>query len=502
VNGVSAAESAPWYSPLLSLRWRLAVVYSALFGIFVVFLSIFLYSSVSNLLLHDAQTAFPQRARALRTSLIEEVCNTPATSPQVAKDFIRQNMPTDVDAVYLLDQNGKVIASSNGNLLAQPFPYVAATFFTHTPDAATQTFQAHSKAVTSDGLLLPVQAPANCLAPQNLPGYIALLTSYADEQATLRTIMFTLGIISLFMILVGALTISFFTGIMFKPLRQVTRATRALARGDLQQRVPPLQSRDEIAELASSFNQMADRIEQTFASQRASERRAQRFVSDASHELRTPITSLRGFTEVLIRGAKDDPDTAQHILSLMKNEAERMSDLVNNLLTLARLDEGNFPEPEAIDLVAVAVECLQQARKRAPQECKLILELATQERLKIWASSERIQQMLLVLLDNAVKYGCAGESKKVWLHLDKKETRALAQVIDHGPGILSEDLPHIFDRFYRGENTHSSTNAPIAGTGLGLSIAQAITYAYQGTLTVCSDPGVETVFTVSFLCIE
>lgn len=500
---MSAAENAPWYGPLLSLRWRLAVVYSALFGIFVIFLSIFLYSSVSNLLLHDAQTAFPQRARALRTSLIEEVCNTQATSPQVAKDFIQQNMPTDVDAVYLLDQNGKVIASSNGNLLAQPFPYVAASFFTHAPTAATQTFQAHSpEDVTSDGLLLPVLAPANCLAPQNLPGYIALLTSYANEQMTLRTILFTMGITSLFMILVGALSISFFTGIMFKPLRQVTRATRALARGNLQQRVPPLQSRDEIAELALSFNQMADRIEQTFASQRASERRAQRFVSDASHELRTPITSLRGFTEVLIRGAKDDPDTVRHILSLMKNEAERMSDLVNNLLTLARLDEGNFPEPEVIDLVAVAIECLQQARKHAPEECKLVLELATQERLKIRAGGEHIQQMLLVLLDNAIKYSCTGESKKIWLHLDKKEAHALAQVIDHGPGIVSEDLPHIFDRFYRGENAHSSTSTPIAGTGLGLSIALAIAQTYQGTLTVCSDPGSETVFTASFPCIE
>jgi signal transduction histidine kinase len=190
---------------------------------------------------------------------------------------------------------------------------------------------------------------------------------------------------------------------------------------------------------------MADRIEQTFAAQQASERRARRFVSDASHELRTPITSLRGFTEILIRGAKDDPATAQHVLSLMKNEAERMTDLVNHLLTLARLDEGHFPTPQAIDLVDVVIGSLQEARKKAPEGYKLALDLVTQDRLQIQADSEQIKQLLLVLLDNAVKYGCAGEQKQILLLLDKRDRQIQIQVIDHGMGIAPDDLPHVFD---------------------------------------------------------
>lgn len=496
---MSATKSAPWYSPLLSLRWRLAVVYSALFGIFVVLLSVLLYSSTSNLLLDNARLAFPTRARELRTLLIQEVCSTSA--PQAPASFIRQNVPGDVDQVYLLDKSGKVFASSDGSLLNQPFPYLNTTFFANASKNMTKTFSGPTlNDATTSGILFSLQPTQNCLSPHQLPAYIALITSYNDEQSTLDTILLMLGITSAFMIALGSLIISFFTGIMFKPLRQVTRATRALARGNLEQRVPLLQSQDEISELAASFNQMADRIQQMFAAQQAAERRAQRFVSDASHELRTPITSLRGFTEVLIRGAKDDPETAQHVLGLMKSEAERMTDLVNGLLTLARLDEGNTPAPTDIDLVDLVIECQQQARKQAHEAYKLSLEVATQNRLKIHANREQIKQMILAFLNNAIKYGCSGTQKNVLLRLDKREARAQLQIIDYGEGIAEQDLPHVFERFYRGRNAVDRP-IPISGTGLGLSIALGIAQAYEGSIAVCSSPGQETIFTVSFPCL-
>jgi two-component system OmpR family sensor kinase len=407
-----------------------------------------------------------------------------------------------VDQVYLLDSTGKIIASNNSSLLNRPFPYLNASFFAHPHADVDKPFSGHSQNnTTSNGLLLPVHPTPNCLSPYKLPAYIALITSYNDEQMTLRTILFTVGITAALMIGLGALIISFFTGIMFKPLHQVTRATRALARGNLEQRVPPSQSRDEIAELTASFNQMADRIQQMFTAQQAAEKRAQRFVSDASHELRTPITSLRGFTEVLIRGAKDDPETMQHVLGLMKIETERMTDLVNNLLTLARLDEGYVPAPSTIDLVDLVIECQQESRKLARAPYKLSLDLVTQERLNIYANREQLKQMLLALLSNAVKYGCPGSQKNVSLRLDKIESRAQLQIINNGDGIVEEDLPHVFERFYRGRNA-TDQSTPISGTGLGLPIALAIAQAYEGTITVCSHPGVETTITVTFPAFE
>jgi two-component system, OmpR family, sensor kinase len=480
---LSGTQNAAWYSPVFSLRWRLSLVYSALFVVFVLIFSIFLYSFTSDQLLHSAQDAFQKRAQALRSLLIQEICDQ--SSSQTLANFIRQNTGNDIDAIYLLDKTGKVIASSKAGQSGQS-------------SQSSQKSQSPISGNSSNDLLLPVSAPAMCATPQRLPSYIRVRPSYASEQSTLNAILLLLGITSTIIVLVGILLISLSTGFMLKPLQQVTRATRELAQGNLQQRVPIQQSHDEIGALAESFNQMADQIEHMFAAQQASERRAQRFVSDASHELRTPITSLRGFTEVLIRGAKDDPATAQRVLGLMKNEAERMTKLVNDLLTLARLDEGHFTEAQGIDLVDLAVECLQQARKQAPKDHKLTLELATHERLTIHAGREPIQQMLLILLDNALKYGCTEEQRKVLLLLDKKAQHVLIEVIDYGTGITPNDLPHIFDRFYRGENVRSSTNTRIPGTGLGLPIAMAIAEAYQGSITAHSEPDHETVFTVSF----
>jgi two-component system, OmpR family, sensor kinase len=494
---VSESQNAPWYSPVLSLRWQLAFVYSGLFGIFVVILSIFLYTSTSDLLLNNAKAALPQHARDLRTLLIQDMCTlTPAQTPG---KFVQANMGTDIDDIYLLNRHGLVLASNNNRQLNQIFPYIKASYFSSPASQMPQSFQGQTSAgKTGDGQILPVQVPTDCAASALLPAYIAVITSYSSERQTLQTILFTLGVVSIIMIVAGALVISFFTGVMLSPLKQMTNATRALARGDLQQRVLLVQNRNEIGILGTSFNQMADRIEQMFTAQQASEHRSRRFVSDASHELRTPLTSLRGFTEVLIRGAKDDPETAQHILGLMKNEAERMTNLVNDLLTLARLDEGHIPPAADLDPVDVAIECLQQIRKQTPENCKISLELATQERLTIHANREPIAQMLQILLANAIKYGCAGEQKKILLRLDKKARHTLIQVIDQGNGIAPDDLPHIFDRFYRGENAHSSANLLVQGTGLGLSIAQAIAQAYQGTITVCSAPGEGTTLTVSF----
>lgn len=497
---MSDTHKAFRYRPGFRLHWRLAAMYSVLFSVFVIILSIFIYYTISQVLLRNAQIAFPQHAQELRTLLVQQMCDT--MPPPTFANFAREYTGNDISEIYLLDRKGNVLASSDGSMLDQHFSYANPIYFVSSSANLSYPFEKPSPgAAPISGLLLPLQAPSNCLASQSMPGYMAVLPSYQNEQETLNTILWMLEITSALMIVFGALLISFFTGMLFSPLKQVTRATRALTRGDLQQRVPPMRSRDELAELATSFNQMADRIEQMFTAQQASERRARRFVSDASHELRTPITSLRGLTEVLLRGAKDDPATATRLLGLMKNEAERMTQLVNDLLTLARLDENHFSAPADVDLVAVAVECLQEARHLAPADCQLTLELATQERLRICADMEQLQRLLQILLKNAIVYGCTGAQKRVHLCLDKKGGHALLQVIDYGVGINADDLPHIFDRFYRGENAHSSASTPIPGTGLGLPIALAITNAYQGTLTAQSTPGQETIFTVSFPCL-
>lgn len=492
--------AAPWYHRFLSLRWRLAFVYIALFSIFVSVLSIFLYRSTADLLLNSGQMAFPQHVVEIRSQLLHDICDNNTLHQTNA--ILKQEPADDIDAIYLIDSSGRVTASNNSTLLNQPFPYIDHSFFSSPHPSVSKTFTGIERNGSSfNGLLVPLQAPPNCAVQNKLPPYLAIITSYSNERNTLRNILLLAGTASLLMIILGALVISLLTGVMLRPLQRVTRATQALAAGDLQQRVP-IPEGDELGNLAASFNQMAERIEKTLEAYQASERRARRFVSDASHELRTPITSLRGFTEVLMRGAKDDPETAQRVLKLMKGEAERMSRLVGDLLTLARLDEGRVTEMENVDLVDVAIESVRQAKTRANPRCKIMLDMATQERLRVRANPELLKQMLALLLDNAVKYGCLPSNDKVLLRLDRKAHNALISVIDYGKGILPADLPHVFDRFYRGDHSSSAGGTPIIGAGLGLSIAIAIAQAHKGNITACSKPDKETVFTVTLPCLD
>jgi len=200
----------------------------------------------------------------------------------------------------------------------------------------------------------------------------------------------------------------------------------------------------------------------------------------------------------------------------MKNEAERMTRLVNDLLMLARLDEGVPLNMADVDLVDVAIEGVRQAKmlamERPDDGRKVLLDLATQERLKVRADIERLKQMLLLLLDNAVKYGRAGPDGWIIVRLDKQDNHAILEVINNGRGIVPEDLPHVFDRFYRGHHSPpvrpngnsptSMSGPPIAGTGLGLSIAIAIAHAHTGDVTARSESDKETTFTVKLPCAD
>jgi len=316
----------------------------------------------------------------------------------------------------------------------------------------------------------------------------------------------SIALIALGVVVVGTLLAFFFTSFLLRPLWRVTDAAQAIAVGDLQQRerlplrLPP---QDEIDRLAGSINEMVMRLEHAEEMQRDSEHRFQRFFSDASHQLRTPLTSIRGFTEVLMRGAKDDPETALRVLKRMKSESERMTYLINDLLTLSRLDEKNALKKQYVNLVELAMESTEQAKKRANDGRSITFLLNTQENIGLQADRERLKQLLFVLFDNALKHGRAGSEGTIMMQLDKSDSKAIIRVTDNGNGITKEDQVHIFDSFYRGHQSSPSSNGiTVVGTGLGLTIAAAIVHAHHGTIAAKSELGKGSEFTITLPCID
>ena len=333
----------------------------------------------------------------------------------------------------------------------------------------------------------------------------SLWITYTVNHATLNNLLVNLQVGTVVLIVVTAIILFFLTNFLLRPLRRMSDTAQAITLGDLQQRTrlaPLMEGNDEVSKLATSLNAITEQIEQAARTERNAEQRFRRLFSDASHQLRTPLTSLRGFTEILLRGAKDDPETSQRVLKLMKNEAERMTRLVNDLLMLTRLDDSTEMETELLDLVDVAIEGVEHAKLLATDGREVTIYFATQERLGVRANGDRLKQVIHILCDNAIKYGRPAPDGWIRLRLDQQNGHAVVQVIDNGKGVHPDDLPKIFDRFYRGE--HMSLYDPSAtappGAGLGLSIAQAIVYAHHGQITVVSSPDVETIFTVQLPC--
>ncbi|GAC1368813.1 MAG: hypothetical protein NVSMB44_35610 [Ktedonobacteraceae bacterium] len=329
---------------------------------------------------------------------------------------------------------------------------------------------------------------------------IAFTYLFLNQQTSSLSVM----LIVVGLVLLGTAIAYVLTTLLLRPLWRVTDAAQAIAVGDLEQkgrlplRLPP---QDEIDRLAGSINEMVIRLERAEKMQQASQERFHAFFSNASHQLRTPLTSIRGFTELLMRGAKDDPENAQRILKRMKNESERMTLLINDILTLARLDDTHPLKLQYIDLLELAVESIEQTRTRAKDERKIQLVIATQDRLGLQADKDRIKQLLYVLLDNALKYGRPAPDGEMTLKLDKQNGYLVIYVIDNGEGIAPEDHEHIFETFYRGRHRLTSNTAPAIGTGLGLTIASAIVTAHHGTITFHTRAG-HTEFKVLLPCAD
>jgi len=261
-------------------------------------------------------------------------------------------------------------------------------------------------------------------------------------------------------------------GRVLAPLRLLRDTARSITESDLTQRIP-VEGADELADLARTFNDMVDRLEEAFASQKS-------FISDAGHELRTPITIIRGHLDVM----GDDPEERRETLHLVGDELDRMGRLVNDLLLLAKASRPDFLQPETIDLDDFTRELFAKASALAQRDWRL----GAVGSGRIVADRQRLTQALMNLSQNAVTH--TGEGDAVELGSELVNSRVRLWVKDTGPGVSEEDRERIFERFVRLDRRSE-------GSGLGLAITQAVAEAHGGRVELDGAPGEGARFTVS-----
>jgi two-component system OmpR family sensor kinase len=330
---------------------------------------------------------------------------------------------------------------------------------------------------------------------QRLPtglGIVVVAQSFEDIDRTLLRLQGLFILIGLVMILFIALASRKVITVGLRPLANVEATAERIAEGDLTARLPDLKPTTEVGRLVNTLNSMLGRIEESFAARVESESKLRRFVADASHELRTPITAIRGFAELHRQGAVAGEEKTKELIGRIESESMRMGSLVEDLLLLARLDQSRQMKSEPVNLSELVLDAVESARAAGPNHPVSFNK--SDEEIYALGDNDRIHQVVANLLANARTHTPAGT--KIDVSVFQSEDGVRIRIADDGPGLSEKDQAQIFERFYRADPSRVRTGGE--GTGLGLSIVEAVMRAHAGEVSVESELGKGAAFTLFF----
>jgi heavy metal sensor kinase len=444
-----------------SIGFRLTLLYAGLLFVVGLAFGAYSYFSLSDYLSWDLGQLMSHRATQIADRLVNQI-------EQNGDDFVRN----EIEARYAPELNDRFvrITRDNGSVV-----YTSGLPNDHSFDPSR--IRPPVK-LSQDGTVVIESRDKNELliaAVSVVSGQhhytIEAGASRAPMELALGRFLLTLSIG--LPIVLGVATAGSFLAIKgaLAPVKKIRLHAESITLKDLSERLAAIDSRDEIAELANTLNQIISRLEHSF-------RAASRFTADASHELRTPLTIISGELERLINDPTVPQPIRESLISLLE-ETEQLVKIVQSLLTLSRLDTGNAQtENVKFDLAELASNTAEQFVPVASEK-QLSLSYHVPEPVEIQGDRVRLKQVIVNLLDNAIKYTPSG--RKVDLRVEARDKRACLTVSDNGGGIPESELPYVFDRFFRG--TYTRMQSP-DGTGLGLSIVQSVCAAHGGDVTV------------------
>lgn len=473
---------------LRSIRFRIALWFSLVLAVIMLAFSLFVYYRQSEDAYNQAAARLAIRIGELDRAFSNAFNNSeegawlrvPGTSSGNA--FILR----EGEVIVLANQAGQT-AAFFGPVNAADAEILAAVAQNQQPSGRLAAYQLKTGQPGGAATYLFISAPVGY--KNRLVGWV-ILGQPLDPGDYLARLKVTLVLADL-ATLAAALALGYWLADrVLRPVKTITRAAQSISEMDLNQRLN-IKSRDELGELAGTFDQMLDRLQAAFNRQR-------QFTADASHELRTPLAIIGLETGRALQNHRSAPEYRQ-ALEVIASENAFMARLVEELLTLARMDSGQAQvQLEEVDLSDIALEVIERYEPIARQK-GLRLEAGNLPELFVRADRQYLTQMVSNLVDNAIKYGQPGNPPSVqvetarWLDQDNHPF-ALLKVTDHGIGIAEEHLPHLFERFYRVDHARShnhdedSPQSNTPGSGLGLAIVHHIVQLLGGRIQVASQP--------------
>ncbi|MCH1638832.1 ATP-binding protein [Paenibacillus timonensis] len=378
-----------------------------------------------------------------------------------------------LNGVYVIvrDRTGKNIAKSANPYRAPDTPF---TDFNKTQDRLlTYTDQENNRFRV---MVTPIRYR------QNIVGYIQAEVSLQQVDASLVRLGWSIFGVTFTGLLLAAIASWFMARKSLSGVEIISQTAQAITESQsFNQRVVYSGAKDELGHLAETFNEMLDSLEKAFVGQR-------RFISYASHELRAPLTAIRGNLDILQKNANIPSEEKADILSDVSREAKRMSKLVGDLLSLARADAGHEIQKGIVDVSNILKELESRILSSNP---KVEITFKYQPSVMTWGNEDLLKQLILILLENAIRY--TPESGQITLSIFQDSDYCGVEIDDTGIGIEPDDIPHIFDRFYRSKPARMYTSE---GTGLGLALAKSIVDIHDGSIKVTSSPGQGSLFKV------
>ncbi|WP_341461848.1 ATP-binding protein [Kocuria palustris] len=487
--------TARWRSS--SLRTQLMVLTGLLLMPSILLTSFVSISVVRDSLVNSIDNELRESLGTVSTALMSDMIGSPTVN--VSKRG------------YLLDSDGEIVAQV-GSTAPGPVDPGEPDLSSFTRELVLQTEQSGMTVRSADGEDGSWRVVAAPQADSDYTVVTAEPLGWANgmiSAVTLLTLSF--GVATLLLALtVGWILITR----AFTPLKRVEATAAAIAAGDLSQRISGYSSATEVGQLSMSLNRMLGQIEDAFDARTHSENRLRQFVADASHELRTPLVSIRGYSELYRHGALDDDEKVSQAMGRIESEATRMTQLVEDLLSLARVDNGRALEITDVDLLVLAHDAAADFAAAWPDRRITVLGPDDSAAAPVWTRGDdaRLRQVVVNLMTNAVRYTPQGTDLEIIVENpsfdavpqeqqpavpdDESAPTWLAQlkIRDHGPGIKGPDRTRIFERFYRAD---TSRTRETGGTGLGLSIVASVVGQHGGVVTLEETPGGGATFVVT-----